>query len=382
MMYVERLLKLNLLLTKKSIFLFGARATGKTSMIRHQLDDSVPIIDLLRGDVYLRLSSEPWGLEDMILSHQTQTLIVIDEIQRIPALLNEVHRLIETRQWRFLLTGSSARRLRQKGVNLLAGRAWEAHLFPFTYHEIPDFDLPRFLRYGGLPSVWLSDSPEEELYAYVDTYLKEEIRAEAWVRKLMSFSRFLSVAALTSGDMLNFSSVANDTGVPVSTVREYYHILEDTLLGFMVPAWTKSVKRKPISTAKFYLFDLGVCHTLADIRNLDPKSNLFGRAFEQFIACELRAYIQYQRLKLPLSYWRSKNGQEVDFIVGDSLAIEVKASTHILRRHGSGLRALQEEGTITTFIIVSQDPIERVSEEIHHIHWRSFLERLWHGEWI
>jgi len=376
-LYLNRKLKLAPLLKLKSFFLFGPRATGKSSLIAHQLQGKCKVIDLLKGDVYFRLSAQPWLLENMILSADKETIIVIDEIQRIPELLNEVHRLIEEKHYRFLLTGSSARKLRHEGVNLLAGRAWEAHLCPLTYQEIPEFDLTRYLTVGGIPSIYLSEFPQEELGAYVDTYLKEEIQAEAFVRKMGAFSRFLQVCSLTSGQMINFSSISSDTGVPVSTVREYYQLIEDTLLGFTVPVWTKSVKRKPIATAKFYLFDIGVKNMLANINQLDPLSNLFGDAFEHFIALELRAYLKYKRIRKQLAYWRTQNGQEVDFVIGDDVAIEVKATTTVSSKHLKGLKALQEEGLCKHYLLVSQDTLSQQDGQIQIMHWQLFLEKLW-----
>lgn len=376
-MYIKRYLDLNRLLEKKSFFLFGPRATGKTSLIKEQLNEQFLRIDLLKSDLFLRLSSNPWEIEDIINAHPSCHTVVIDEIQKIPLLLNEVHRFIEDRKIKFILTGSSARKLKQADVNLLGGRAWEADLFPFIMNEIPNFSLERYLLYGGLPSVYLSEEPREELIAYVDIYLKEEIQAEGLIRKLQSFSKFLTVSALTSGNILNFSSLSNDVGIPATTVREYYQILQDTLVGFLLPAWTKSIKRKALSTAKFYYFDVGVMHQLAGIKNIDPHSDLFGKAFEQFIAMELRAYISYNRKHIPLSYWSSKHGHEVDFIVGDDIAIEVKTAKSISGKHLVGLRALQEENICKQYFVISFDKIHRIVEGIEIIYWKDFLKNLW-----
>lgn len=375
-MYIQRNLDLKPLIEKKSFFLFGPRGTGKTSLIKNYLQSDWLRIDLLRSEYFLRLNNKPWELED-IIDAAGVNIAVIDEIQKIPILLNEVHRLIEEKKIKFILTGSSARKLKKEGVNLLGGRAWEADLFPFTMLEVPNFSLERYLLYGGLPSVYLSEDPKEELVAYVDIYLKEEIQAEAVVRKIQAFSRFLITSALTSGNMLNFSALSNDVGIPVSTVREYYQILQDTLVGFLLPAWTKTVKRKAVSTAKFYYFDVGVTHQLAGIKSLEPHSNLYGRAFEHFIAMELRAYISYNRRHLPLCYWASKNGQEVDFIIGDNIAIEVKTTQNVVEKHLIGLRALKQENICQQFYLISFDKITRVTEGIIIIHWEEFLKSLW-----
>lgn len=383
-MFIPRILDLNALLDKKSFFLFGPRATGKSSLIRQQFSaESIILIDLLRTEWYLHLSSRPQELENIILAQQSRDMIVvIDEIQRIPLLLNEVHRLIEERHMRFLLTGSSARKLRQGQVNWLAGRAWEAELFPLTSAEIRDFNLDHYLQYGGLPPVILSKEPEEELYAYVHTYLREEIQAEALVRKIPAFSQFLQVAALTSGEILNFSKIASDIAVPVSTVREYYQILEDTFIGFLLPGWTKTQKRKAMSSAKFYFFDLGVSNILANIKHFDKNSERYGRNFEHFMALELRAFISYQRLRYPLCYWRSRHGHEVDFIINDNWAIEIKSTDHINTKHLKGLQVLSEEGMCEQYILVSQDPIKRQYGNIVLWPWQEFLNALWQGEII
>ena len=257
MVDLPRKLDLLTLLPKKSFFLFGPRSTGKSHLIRQQLKDRAVVIDLLQSDILLRLSSRPEDLEAMIDAGPAARWIVLDEIQRVPSLLPEVHRLIEARRLRFLLTGSSARKLRRGSSDLLAGRAWVAHLFPLSWAEIPGFDLHRYLRFGGLPQVYLGESPQEELRAYVSVYLQEEIRAEGIIRRLPPFTRFLRVAALSSGQLLNYAQVASDAEVAPSTVREYFSVLEDTLVGWTLEPWRESRKRKAIQTAKFYLLIRG-----------------------------------------------------------------------------------------------------------------------------
>jgi predicted AAA+ superfamily ATPase len=380
-MYIHRTLDIKQLLNKKSHFLFGPRGTGKSSLIQHSLSNQALIIDLLHSATYMRLSEDPSHIESMI-DLDKQKFVVIDEIQRVPDLLNEVHRLIEKKGICFLLTGSSARRLKCQGVNLLAGRARQAELYPLTYHELDNFNLHHYLQYGGLPMVALSDEPEEDLDAYVHTYLQEEIKAEALVQKLPAFSRFLQLSALTSGTTLNFSSIASDAGVSGVTLREYYRILEDTFLGFLVEPWQHSVKRKPVSTARFYYFDTGVRNKLAGITSIPEKTDLFGMAFEHFIAMELRAYIGYSRKKLPLCFWRTVEGDEVDFIVGDLIAIEVKSTKKVSNKHLKGLRRLMEEKQMENYYLISQDPIAAKQEGIILLPWEVFLERLWGGEII
>ncbi|MFH1243166.1 MAG: ATP-binding protein [Pseudomonadota bacterium] len=380
-MEIERQLKLAPLLAMKSFFLFGPRATGKTTLIRKQLAETATIIDLLDSRYFLRLSSTPHELESLIAAAPAD-IIVIDEIQRIPELLNEIHRLIETQNITFLLTGSSARKLRRGKANLLAGRVWDARMFPLIHRELPDFDLDRYLRYGGLPAVYLSKYPEEALGAYVNTYLKEEILAEGLIRRLPPFSRFLETIALTNGDMINFTKLANDCQVPPSTVTEYVRLLEDTLIGFLLPAWTQSKKRKAIKTGKFYFFDPGITHMLAGTETLDRNSDLYAKSFEQFICMELRAYLSYRRKKLPLTYWRSKNGHEVDFLLGTKTAIEVKASRKISRDDFKGLKYLKEEGVFQNLILVSQDPVSTRTDNILSVPWQKFLSDLWRDRFI
>lgn len=378
-MTVPRILNLENLLKKKSFFLFGPRATGKSTLVKAQLADSADIIDLLDSRLFLRLSRTPHLLEE-IIDALNSDIVVIDEIQRIPELLNEVHRLIEGRKIRFLLTGSSARKLKRGQANLLAGRVWESNLFPLTWKEIPEFNLERYLRYGGLPAVYLSEYPEEELDAYVNTYLKEEIMAEGLIRNLPPFARFLKSISLANGEVINFTKLGNDCQVAASTVREYLSLLEDTLVGFLLPAWVESKKRKAIKSGKFFFFDPGVTHALSGTQTLDRNSNLYGKSFEQFIGMELRAYLSYQRLKLPMSYWRSTHGHEVDFLIGEKIAIEVKSSRHITAEDYKGLNTLAQEGVFSAFYLVSQDTVATSKNNIHSIYWKNFLDKLWQGQ--
>lgn len=380
-MEIDRELQLAPLLAMKSFFLFGPRSTGKTTLIRRQLSEKAFIIDLLDSRYFLRLSGDPHELESLIAANPAD-IIVIDEIQRIPDLLNEIHRLIETHKHTFLLTGSSARKLRRGKANLLAGRVWTAGMFPLIHREIPDFDLNRYLRYGGLPAVYLSEHPEEELDAYVNTYLKEEILAEGLIRRLPPFSRFLKTMALANGEMINFTKLANDAQVPPSTVTEYVGLLEDTLIGFLLPAWIESKKRKAIKTGKFYFFDPGVTHMLAGTETLDRNSNLYGKSFEQFIGMELRAYLSYRRKKFPLTYWRSKSGHEVDFLIGTRTAIAVKAAKKISKNDLKGLRYLKEEEVFQNLLLVSQDPISIRIDGILCIPWQRFLSDLWKDRFL
>jgi len=380
----NRQLNLLDLLNKKSHFLFGPRSTGKSSLIKQQLSNSAVIIDLLRLPVQGRLMSHPEELEQLIDVQLTpeKKFVVIDEIQKIPELLDEVHRLIEDRKLKFLLSGSSARKLKATGVNLLGGRAWIASLFPICYPEFDQFDLEKVLRFGSLPHVYNSDYPEDELSAYVTTYLNEEIRMEGLVRKIPAFVGFLRSAALSNAQQLNYTEIANDAGVSPSTIREYYSILEETLIGTVVEPWSKSQKRKAVSTGKFYFFDTGVCHTLAETQQLDPNSDLFGRSFEHWVYLELRAYLSYRSRKEKLYFWRTLDQKEVDFVVGDIAAIEVKATKRLDKSDFKGIHALREEGLIKKYFIVSRDPVDSVRNDTTCLHWKSFIEKLWAGALI
>ena len=373
---VARHLDMLRLLAKKSFFLFGPRATGKSTLITQQLAQHAYVIDLADTNQLLAYTSNPAKLEEDVAYHGRE-LVVIDEIQLLPQLLNDVQRLIERNKRCFLLTGSSIRKLRRGGANLLAGRAWLAHLFPLIRAELNNFNLDRYLHYGGLPSVYFSDEPDEELDAYISVYLQEEIRAEGLVRKLPAFTRFLRVMALSNGNVLNMAKVANDAQVAVSTVSGHVEILADTLLGALLPPWTSSQKRKATRTAKFYFFDTGVTRVLAGLARIERNSHAYGNSFEQFIWMELRAYLSYTRKKLPLTYWHSRQGQEVDFLVGEELAIEVKATRAVTNRDFKGLRALAEEGIFKKFYLISHDKMNSRSGQFVATHWQTFLDDLW-----
>jgi len=380
---VKRTLDLVKNMKNNSYFLFGARGVGKSYLIRETLGGQIDYIDLLSSKTFLDLQSSPSNIETYI----SKKWVVIDEIQRIPELLNEVHRLIEEKHITFLLTGSSARKLKRSGVNLLAGRAYKSQLLPLSWRELVDekiFKLDTHLHYGGLPSVVGRDDPSEYLYSYVDTYLKEEIQAEALVRNLSNYARFLDAAALMNGEMINFTKIANDAQLRPNTVRDYYQILQDTLIGEMLESWTGSVKRKAIQTAKFYFFDLGVVNTLKKIKVIERNSDTYGKAFEHFIYLELKAYIIYTKNRIRLNYWRSKNGHEVNFIIDDKIAIEVKATRRISPDDLKGLIALSEENhKWKHLLIVSEDTQSKIFQQgIIQIHWEEFLKNLWNGKYF
>lgn len=363
--------------------MLGPRSTGKTFLIHEQLKDRALVIDLLKSSTAMTLRNNPSELEAMV-SATDKKLVVIDEIQKIPELLDEVHRLIEERGLIFLLTGSSARKLKRGNANMLGGRASQAFLYPLTWHELKRenlFELNKILRFGSLPRVYLSQSPQDELLDYVEVYLKEEIQAEALVRSLPNFSRFLKVAALNHSQIVNYTKVANDVGLSPTTIREYYQIIEDTLLGFVLPPWQEGGKRKPVSTAKHYLFDMGVCHTLSGTKTIDRNSNLYGMSFETFVTNEIRTYLSYRRIREELHFWRTKHQDEVDLIIGDHTAIEIKSASRVSPRDTRSLRHLFDEQSWKHVYLLSQDPTPRIYEKnISVMPWELFFEKLWSGD--
>ncbi len=375
---VPRFLNLKDILLHRSCFLFGPRQTGKTTLI-HQQFAGYPTYNLLDQILFVRLSRNPALIRQELA--EDSSIVVIDEIQKMPQLLNEVQLMIQESGVRFLLTGSSARSLRRKGVNLLGGRARSRALHPFVRIELGEwFDLDRALEYGLLPPIYFSDSPAEDLAASAGDYLREEVAAEAIVRNIGAFSRFLETAGHAHGEMINFSAVANDSQVPRSTVREYYEILKDTFIAHEVPALTESRKRKAISTSKYYLFDIGLARHLQGRRGLAPGTAEYGSAFESYIFQEIKAFCDYHRLDSP-RYWRSKSQFEVDFVFED-LAVETKAKKNVSARDLRGLRALREENLFSHYLLVTMEPAPRVVDGISILPWSDFLDRLWGGEWV
>jgi predicted AAA+ superfamily ATPase len=375
--YVPRILTIPALLEKKSYFLFGPRQTGKTSLIYHTLK-GVKVYDLLDTSIYLTLSQNP-GRIGQELSPKDR-MVVIDDIQRLPVLLNEVHRLIEMHGIRFLLTGSSARKLRRGGVNLLGGRARTKYLHPFTYKELGDkFSLSRAIERGLLPSIYFSDDFQADLQAYAGSYLQEEIVAEGATRSLPAFSRFLKVAALCNSQIVNFTNISNDAQVARTTVYEYFEILKDTLILYELPAWRKSKKRKPLASSKYYFFDVGVVSGLQG-RRFRPGTPEFGEAFETYLMHELISYSDYVSGER-LSYWRSTSGFEVDFIIGEHTAVEVKAKENISTTDLKPLKALSEEKKLKRYLCVSLEPRIRRVEDMVVLPFKVFLEALWDGEY-
>jgi predicted AAA+ superfamily ATPase len=365
----------------ESIFLFGARQTGKTTLVRDIFPDA-RYYDLLKSDVYERFLRAPWLFREELDLCSPGELVIVDEIQKIPLLLDEVHWLMHNRQLRFLLCGSSARKLMRCGANLLGGRAVREVLHPLVSAEIPDFDLIKAVNYGLLPPHYLSANPRKKLQAYVGNYLHEEVQEEALLRSLRPFSRFLDVAALTSGEIVNFTNIATDCGISSPTVKDYFSILEETMFGYFVPAFTKTVKRRVTQAPKFYLFDVGVANYLAKRKTLHPGSLDFGKAFEHLIIHELISWLNYSSLEETLSYWRTiTTGYEVDAVIGDAqVAIEIKSSEEVQSRHLKGLKAFAEEHPQARLIVVSLDPRPRRLNNVEIYPVNEFLKKLWNNE--
>ncbi len=375
--WVPRLLDLPALLARRSHFLLGPRQTGKTSLIRHTLKDA-KVYDLLDTSVYLALSQRPGRLAEEI--GPQDRIVVIDEIQRLPGLLNEVHRLMETRGVRFLLTGSSGRKLRRGGVNLLGGRARTKYLHPLTWKELGErFELARAMARGLLPSIYFSDDPQADLQAYAGLYLQQEIVAEGATRNVPAFSRFLKVAGLCNGTIVNFTNVANDAQVARTTVYEYFEILKDTLVLYELPAWRKTKTRKPLASSKYYFFDVGVVGSLQG-RAFRPGTPEFGEAFETFLMHELVSHRDYVSGET-LNYWRSTSGFEVDFIIGDHTGVEVKAKENVSPQDLKSLRALAEEKKLKRYLCVCLETRTRKAQGIVILPFRKFLEALWNDEY-
>ena len=374
---IKRLVDLNDLLAKKSYFLFGPRQTGKSFLINHSLKGA-KVYDLLDTSIYMAFSRNPGRIAEELTPEDR--IVVIDEIQRLPELLNEVHRLIEKHRIRFLLTGSSARKLRRKGVNLLGGRARTIYLHPLTYKELGKrFDLFRAIKRGLLAPIYFSDDPRADLEAYAGSYLQQEIVAEGLTRNIPAFSRFLRVAALCNGTIVNFTNVSNDAQVARTTVYEYFEVLKDTLVLHELPAWRKSKKRKPLASSKYYFFDVGVVAALQE-RNFQRGTPEFGVAFETYLMHELISFRDYVSGD-KLSYWRSTSGFEVDFILGDHTAIEVKAKENISSRELKSLRAIAEEKKLKRYLCVSLEPRTRKIGNVTVLPYNKFLDALWNGEY-
>ena len=383
----QRIQKLNLS-SQETCFLWGPRQTGKSTLLK-MLFPKASRYDLLLSTEYQRLLRAPQLIREECLAAGFDAVsqndpIIIDEIQKIPALLDEVHWLIENKGLRFILCGSSARKLKKGQANLLGGRGVRYELYPLVFPEIPDFSLTKALNFGLMPRHYRSENPHRLIQSYVGDYLKEEIVAEALTRNIPAFSRFLEVAALSNGEILNYTNIARECGVSSPTVKEYFQILEDTLIGRSLPAFSKRKKRRLITSPKFYFFDLSPVIHLTRRSEILLGSELFGRAFEHYLWMEIMAHSSYSEMFYPIFYWRTSSGFEVDFILGDhEIAVEAKATQYANTAHLKGLRRFKEEYQTKRCILISLDSKPRKTEDqIEIFPWRIFLEQLWSGKII
>ncbi len=370
----------------QSAFLWGARKTGKSTLLQQQFPESIRF-DLLDTRLMLDFTRAPWTLGERIAATEgakRELPILIDEVQKAPALLDEVHRLIETERLSFVLCGSSARKLKRGSANLLGGRAWRFALHPLSWREIPYFDLLTALNRGLVPEHYDSAHHRRALAGYVDNYLKEEVFDEGLTRNAPAFSRFFEALAFCNGEMLNYSNVARDCGVSSKTVKEYFQILVDTLLGVLVEPFSRRPSRSVITAApKFYLFDVGVANHIAGRRIARAGGPDFGRALEHFILMELLAYRSYRERDFPIRFWRTRSGRECDFVLGrdGDAALEVKGANRVRRADFKGLRAFVEaHGPRTAIVVCNEDAVRRTDDGIWILPWERFLERLWEDE--
>jgi uncharacterized protein len=363
-----------------SIFLWGARQVGKTTLLE-QLFPNARYYDLLKAHEFERLLREPSLLSQELAYLEEGDLVIIDEVQKVPQLLDEVHSLIHRKKIRFILSGSSPRKLKRNKANLLGGRALIKILFPLVSAEIPDFDLIKAVNNGMIPRHYMVNNPWERFRAYIGVYLNEEIREEALSRNLKSFSRFMEIAAISNGEMIVYKNIAQDCGIDYRTVKDYFEILIDTLTGYFIQGFTSTLKRRAIQSPKFYFFDVGIVNYLLNKKNLLPGSEAFGRSFEHYIIQELIAYLGYTRSPEKLTYWRTSSGYEVDAIIGDGrIAIEIKSIQEVKSRHLKGLKAFMEDFPQAKAIVVSLDKYPRILNGVEIIPAEQFLKALWNTE--
>lgn len=364
----------------EAMFLFGGLQVGKSTLLKERFK-GVIYYDLLKSDLRRRLRRNPELFRNALMKEPEGTLVIVDEIQKVPDLLDEVHLLMFEKHLKFILSGSSARRLKKEGANTLGGRAAKRTLFPLVWPEIPDFDIDRAVQNGMIPPHYAVKDATDRLEAYVDLYLREEIQEEALVQDIDDFARFMEVAAISDGEMINYENIASDCGISAKTVKSYFRILYDTLIGYEIPAYTKVIKRRVSQAPKFYYFDVGLANYLMGRNSLKRGTDDFGHAFEHYIVQEILAYRGYFKRRENISFWHTYTGLEVDIVIGDaSVAIEIKSSEEIMNRHKTGLNAFKEEHPDCRAILVSLDPITRPSSGMELIYVNDFLQMLWNGE--
>jgi uncharacterized protein len=365
-----------------SFFVWGARQTGKSTLLKQVFPNAL-VFDLLNTDSLRRFSNRPAEFREIVLATENTKTIVIDEVQKVPELLNEIHWLIENTDKQFVMSGSSPRKILKQGVNLLGGRALRYELYPLSFSEIPDLDLLKAVNQGLIPKHYDAKNYQNLISAYIGAYLEEEIIAETKIRNRQVFYGFLEKAAFSNGEIVNYTNIATECGISSPTVKEYFTILQETMLGKYVESFQKRPKRRVILAPKFYFFDVGIANFLLKRKNIEFGAETFGSAFEHFIYMEILAYSQYSGKLFPIYYWRTTSQIEVDFILGDhEVALEVKSTENVQTKHLKGLKAFNEEYTTKRNIVVSCDPYPRKMGEIDVMPWKVFLTKLWAGELI
>lgn len=382
---------------KQTAFLWGARKTGKSTYLKELYPNSI-YYDLLKTDLQLRYLKKPSNLREEILGFRKDKLtlpIIIDEIQKVPALLDEIHWLIENTDSYFILCGSSTRKLRVAGTNLLGGRAIKYNFYPLIYPEIrEDFDLSRIFNNGLIPLHFINSNPRKLLKAYIEDYLTNEIRVEGLVRNITAFGRFMDSTAFSHGELLNYSNIARDCGIDAKTVKEYYQILIDTLVGYLIYPYNKKINREIISSVpKFYFFDVGVANNITQRQFTQGQASNIkgpeaGKALEHYVFTELKAYIGLNDLDYRINYWRTKTGLEVDFIVstihGKVIPIEIKISSNVHNSELRGIKSFMKEHQINKgYVVCLEERLRKIigeMQEIAVIPLQQFLEKLWNHE--
>ena len=366
----------------EGMFLFGGRQVGKSTLLRERFPNAV-YVDLLNPDTRRRFERRAMEFHEILVKYPPKTLVIVDEIQKLPELLDIVHKLMVENDLHFILSGSSAKKIKKAGVNQLGGRANEEHLYPLVYAEIPDYDFDRAIQNGMIPRHYDVKDARKRLQGYINLYLKEEIEAKALVQNIATFERFLEVAAVMNTEILNYDNIASDCGVSVNTVKAYFKILYDTLLGFEVKPYRKVVKRRLLQTSKFYYFDVGIPNYLLNRFHLMSETPEYGHAFENLVIQEIRAYLDYTDSEEELTYWHTYNKDEVDAVIGDArIAIEIKSTDHVESKHKKGLQKFVEEHPQARQIIVSRDFLTRRSGDIDLYYVTDFFKALWAGEII
>ena len=382
---IEREIKLS---RSNSLFLFGARGTGKTTFLQKAFGNNSLYIDLLDLSIFDDFLLDPSRFQALINTPENiDKIIIVDEIQKIPRLLDTVHQEIQKNRRQFILTGSSSRRLKQNGTNLLAGRAWVYHLYPFTSKELTDqFDLKRALERGGLPEAYLAKTPgdaKEYLTAYVSTYLQKEIQEEQWVRKLAPFRKFLAVAAQMNGKILNKSSIAKEIGIDDVTVANYFEILEDTLIGIILPSFHLSVRKAQREAPKFYFIDTGIKRALEKTLTVEllPQTSAYGAAFEHWIIIEFIKRSSYARLDWSFSYICTKDNVEIDLIIDrpgeQRVLIEIKSKTRVTKEDAKSLEGLGNDIDQEALkLLLSNDRLQQTFGTTKAMHWQEGINLL------